>query len=99
MAEQRSKEIGVRKVLGTTTSDIVFLLTKNFALLVFISLLMAIPFAWYFMKDWLSVSDFAYQMEMSWGVFVIAGISAVFSTGFQAMKAALANPVEAIRDE
>lgn len=101
MAEQRSKEIGVRKVLGATTSDIVFLLTKNFALLVFISLLIAIPFAWYFMKDWLS--DFAYQMEMSWGIFVIAGISAlliaVFSTGFQAMKAALANPVEAIRDE
>lgn len=101
MAEQRSKEIGVRKVLGASVSDVVFLLTKNFALLVLISVLIAVPLAWYYMDGWLS--DFAYRIDLDWRVFVLAGFSAMLiamlSIGYQAVRAAVANPVEAIKDE
>ena len=101
MAEQRSKEIGIRKVLGASIADVVYLLTKNFAVLVFISVIIAAPIAWYFMKEWLS--GFAYRMEMGWQVFAAAGLSALLiallSIGYQAVRAAVANPVESIRDE
>ncbi|MEO1263301.1 MAG: ABC transporter permease [Bacteroidota bacterium] len=101
MAEQRSKEIGIRKVLGATVGDVVFMLTKNFALLVLISLVIATPLAWYFMNGWLA--DFAYRTQITWGVFALAGSSALLiallSIGYQAVKAAIANPSDAIRDE
>ena len=101
MAEQRSKEIGIRKVLGATVGDVVFLLTKNFALLVLISLAIAVPIAWYIMDGWLT--DFAYRTTINWQVFATAGAAALLiamlSIGYQAVRAAVSNPVEAIRDE
>ena len=101
MAEQRSKEIGVRKVLGASVGDVVFLLIKNFAVLVLISILIAVPIAWYFMDGWLS--DFAYRIDLDWKMFVLAGFSALLiamlSIGYQAVRAAVANPVEAIKEE
>ena len=101
MAEQRSKEISVRKVLGATVFEIVFMLSKNFALLVFIALLIAIPTAWYFMNNWLA--DFAYRVNIGWDIFALSGvlamILAVLTIGYQADRAARANPAERLRDE
>ena len=100
-AEQRSKEIGVRKVLGASVSGIVKLLSKDFLKLVGISILLAIPIAWYFMRDWLQ--DYAYRIEINWWVFVIAGIAAILiaivTVSFQAVKAAIANPVDSLKTE
>ena len=100
-AEQRTKEIGIRKVLGATTSGIVGLLSKDFLKLVGIALVIASPVAWYFMNDWLQ--NFAYHINIQWWVFVLAGIAAVsvafLTIGFQSVKAALANPVNSLRSE
>lgn len=100
-AEQRTKEIGIRKVLGANTPQIVQLLSKDFLQLVFIALLIAIPIAWYGMQQWLK--DFAYRIEISGWVFVAAGLAAiliaVLSVSFQSIRAALANPVESLRAE
>jgi putative ABC transport system permease protein len=100
-AEQRIKEIGVRKVLGAGVTDIVVLLSKEFAGLVVIAIILAIPTAWYFLNLWLQ--DFAYRIDISWWVFVLAGISAlliaVLTVSFQAIKAAVANPVNSLRSE
>lgn len=100
-AEQRTKEIGIRKVLGANTPQIVQLLSKDFLRLVFIALLIAIPIAWYGMQQWLQ--DFAYRIEISGWVFVAAGLAAiliaVLSVSFQSIRAALANPVESLRAE
>ena len=100
-AEQRKKEIGVRKVLGASVSGIVKLLSKDFLKLVAISILIAIPIAWYFMQDWLQ--DYAYRIEISWWVFVIAGIVAIMiamvTVSFQAIKAAIANPADSLKTE
>ncbi len=100
-AEQRTKEIGIRKVLGANTPQIVQLLSKDFLQLVFIALLIAIPIAWYGMQQWLQ--DFAYRIEISGWVFVAAGLAAiliaVLSVSFQSIRAALANPVESLRAE
>ncbi|MEO1030015.1 MAG: ABC transporter permease [Bacteroidota bacterium] len=100
-AEQRKKEIGVRKVLGANVSGIVKLLSKDFLKLVIISIVIAIPTAWYFMQDWLQ--DYAYRIEISALVFVVAGLSAILiamiTVSFQAIKAAIANPVDALRSE
>ena len=101
MAEQRTKEIGVRKVLGASVSNIVIMLSKDFAKLVVIASVFAIPLAWWAMHKWLQ--DFAYRINIGWGVFVIAGILALFiallTVSWQAIKAALANPVTALRSE
>ena len=98
-AEQRTKEIGIRKVLGSSTGSIVLLLSKDFALLVLVAILLASPVAWYGMSKWLQ--DFAYRTEVSWWVFVVAGISAMvialLTISLQAMKAALADPVKSLR--
>ena len=99
--QQRSKEIGVRKVLGASTAGIVGLLSKDFLKLVMLALVIAVPVAWYGMHRWLQ--DFAYRIDLQWWVFVLAGMAAVLlaflTVGFQSMKAALANPVRALRSE
>lgn len=99
--EQRSKEIGIRKVLGASVSGIVKLLSKDFLKLVGLSIVIAIPIAWYAMENWLQ--DYAYRIEINWWVFVIAGVCAIgiamFTISFQAIKAALANPVDSLKTE
>jgi putative ABC transport system permease protein len=100
-AEQRTKEIGIRKVLGATVTNIVTLLSKDFVLLVVIALVIASPVAWYFMNQWLE--DFAFRIQIEWWIFVAAGSLAIFialfTVGFQAFKAAIANPVKSLRTE
>ena len=100
-AEQRIKEIGVRKVLGATISNIVSMLSKDFVVLVVISSVFAIPLAWWAMNRWLQ--DFAYRISIGWWVFAAAGIIALLialiTVSSQAVKAALANPVKSLRTE
>jgi putative ABC transport system permease protein len=100
-AQQRTKEIGIRKVLGATVGNIVGLLTKDFLKLVFIAFLVAAPVAGYVMQGWLQ--DFAYQVSLGWEVFAVAGavalLIAVLTVSFQAVKAALTNPVKSLRSE
>jgi putative ABC transport system permease protein len=100
-AERRRKEVGIRKVLGASTKGVVMLLSKDFIKLVLISLLIASPVAWYFMNKWLQ--DFAYRINISWGVFILAGamtiVIALITVSLQAIKAAVANPVESLRSE
>jgi putative ABC transport system permease protein len=99
--KQRFKEIGIRKVLGSSTSAIVQLISKDFLKLVIISFVIAAPIAWYGMNKWLQ--DYAYKINISWWVFALAGGMAIiiaFSTvAFQAIKAANANPVKSLRTE
>jgi len=101
MAEQRTKEIGVRKVLGATVSNIVSMLSKDFLKLVMISAVLAFPLAWWAMHKWLL--DFAYRINIGWWVFVAAGLVAIaialITVSFQAIKAAIANPVKSLRTE
>ncbi|SIR12359.1 ABC transporter permease [Pontibacter lucknowensis] len=101
MAEQRTKEIGIRIVLGSSVSEIVLLLSRSFALLVLIAIVMAIPIAWFSMDKWLQ--NFAYRIEISWWVFVTTGLAAMTialaTVSYQAMKAALADPIRALRTE
>lgn len=100
-AEQRTKEIGIRKVLGASVSGIVVLLTKDFLRLILLSFLIASPIAWYFLHHWLQ--DFAYRVPVSWWVFVLAGSGAIavawITVSFRAMRAAIANPVTSLRSE
>ncbi len=100
-AETRRKEVGIRKVLGATPQGLVVLLSKHFVGLVVIALLIASPVAYYVMYRWLQ--DFAYRINIGWSVFAIAACMAVgiamFTVGFQAIKAALANPVKSLRTE
>jgi putative ABC transport system permease protein len=101
MAEQRTKEIGVRKVLGATVSGIVGLLSKDFVKLVLVAFAVATPLAHFAMQRWLQ--DFAYRIDIGWWVFALAGglalLIALLTVSTQAIKAALANPVEALRYE
>jgi len=98
---QRIKEIGIRKVLGADVSTIVALLSKDFLKLVAIAAVVAFPVAWYFMNKWLQ--DFAYRISMPWWIFLVAGIIATIialvTISFQAIKAAVANPVKSLRTE
>ncbi|HEY5462177.1 MAG TPA: ABC transporter permease [Hanamia sp.] len=101
VAEQRKKEIGVRKVLGASVQGITTLLSKDFLLLVGISCLIAFPAAWWIMHDWLQ--SYEYRTTLSWWIFAVAGIGALLITlltvSFQAIKAAVANPVNSLRSE
>jgi len=98
---QRTKEIGVRKVLGANVSQVVILLAKDFLFMVLVAFVVAVPFTWYAMHKWLE--EFAYRINIGWTVFALAGTIAVliaFATvSFQAIKAAIANPVKSLRTE
>ncbi len=100
-AQQRAKEIGIRKVLGANVAGIVALLSKDFLQLVIIAIVMASPVAWYVMNRWLQ--GFAYRVEMEWWVFTAAGtlaiVIALLTVSFQSIKAALMNPVKSLRSE
>ena len=100
-AEQRTKEIGVRKVLGASVASIVALLSQDFIKLVGIAILVATPLAWYAMHSWLE--GFAYKVAIDWWVFALAGLLAVsialLTVSFQSIKAALMNPVKSLRSE
>jgi putative ABC transport system permease protein len=100
-AEVRTKEIGIRKVLGASVFHIVGLLSKNFLLLVTISSLIAFPIAWWTLNDWLK--DFPYRVDVSWWVFAIAMVAALtiafLTVSFQSIKAATTNPVKSLRTE
>lgn len=101
VAESRTKEVGVRKVLGASVSAIVSLLSTGFLKLVFIAFLVASPIAWWMMHSWLQ--HFAYRIEIGWWVFGVTGLVsvliAILTVSYQALKAALANPVKALRNE
>jgi putative ABC transport system permease protein len=100
-AEQRNKEIGIRKVLGASVSTIVGMLSMDFIKLVFISILISSPLAWFVMNKWLQ--DFAYRQNIQWWILAIAGAVAVLiafvTISFQSIKAAIANPVKSLRSE
>ena len=101
VAEQRTKEIGVRKVLGATVTNLWRLLSMEFFVLVLISCVLAAPLAWYYLNDWLA--DYDYRIKISWQVFVLAAFVALVITlltvSFQAIKAAIANPIKSLRTE
>jgi len=100
-AEQRTKEIGVRKVLGASVRNIVSMLSKDLAKLVAIAFVVAVPLGWYVMHQWLQ--DFAYRIDIHWWVFAVAGILAMLialvTISIQAVKAAISNPVNSLRTE
>jgi ABC-type antimicrobial peptide transport system permease subunit len=101
MAEQRTKEIGVRKVLGATIFNLWGLLSKQFVMLVMISFFIAVPVSYYFMHHWLE--NYQYRADLSWWIFAAAGGGALVITlltvSFQSIKAAIANPVKSLRTE
>jgi putative ABC transport system permease protein len=101
MAEQRTKEIGIRKVLGASVGNVVSMLSKDFIVLVLIASVIAFPFAWWAMHNWLQ--DFAYRITIGWWIFLAAGtiafLIAFITVSSQAIKAALANPVKSLRTE
>jgi len=100
-AEQRKKEIGIRKVLGATVFNIMGLLSKSFLTLVLIAAVIAFPIAWWAMNKWLE--DFPYRVNISWWIFGLAGIAAMvvalITVSFQSIKAAISNPVKSLRTE
>jgi putative ABC transport system permease protein len=100
-AEKRSKEIGIRKILGASVQGITGLISKEFLLLVCISCFIAFPIAWWMMHNWLE--NYKYRIQISWWIFLDAGLLAIlialFTVSFQAIKAAVANPVKSLRSE
>src|SRR4029079_18225205 len=99
-AEQRTKEIGIRKVLGASVSGIVQLLSKDLLKLVIVAIVIASPLAWWAMNKWLQ--DYSYRVDISWWMFAIAGVVgiliALLTISFQAIKSATANPVKSLRN-
>jgi putative ABC transport system permease protein len=100
-AEQRRKEIGIRKALGSTTSQILVLLSSEFAKLIAIAFILAVPISYLSLDAWLN--DFAYRIDINWTTFIVAGlvsfIVAIATVGYQSVRAAISNPVEALRNE
>ena len=100
-AEQRTKEFGIRKVLGASPGILFSLLSREFLLLVFIALAIASPVAWIVMNKWLQ--DYQYRIDITWSIFVIAGlfalVIALLTVSFQAIKTSVANPVKSLRTE
>ncbi len=100
-AQKRTKEIGVRKVLGASVGQITYRLTTDFLKLVAIAIVIALPVGWYIMNKWLE--DFSYRMEIGWGIFAIANLLAVgvavLTVSYQSIKAAIVNPVKSLRTE
>ncbi|MEP7373271.1 MAG: ABC transporter permease [Chitinophagaceae bacterium] len=100
-AERRTKEVGIRKVLGASVADVTALLSKDFVRLVIIAILIASPLAWWVMNNWLK--EFAYRITISWWMFVLAGsiaiVIAIVTVSFQAIKTAITNPVKSLRTE
>ncbi|WP_426668954.1 ABC transporter permease [Mucilaginibacter sp. McL0603] len=101
MAVQRIKEVGIRKVLGASAGNIVYLFSKEFIILIAIAFAIAAPIAWYYMHQWLQ--DYVYRINISWWLFAAGGLAAIIialaTISFQAIKAALANPVKSLRTE
>jgi ABC-type antimicrobial peptide transport system permease subunit len=101
MVVQRIKEVGVRKVLGATAANIVYLFSKEFIILILIAFAIATPLAWYFMHQWLQ--DYVYRINISWSLFAISGLAAIIiallTISFQAIKAAIANPIKSLKTE
>jgi len=100
-AEQRMREIGIRKVLGASVSGIIAMLSRDFLLLVLVAAAISFPLAWLAMHRWLQ--DFAYRIPIGWEVFALAAVLAVgialLSVSFQALRSALANPVKSLKSE
>jgi putative ABC transport system permease protein len=98
---QRTKEIGIRKVLGASAKNVVYILAKEFLILVLIAFVVAVPFTWWMMHNWLQ--EFAYRINIGWWIFLIAGAIAIaialITVSFQAIKAAVANPIKSLRTE
>jgi putative ABC transport system permease protein len=98
---QRTKEIGVRKVLGANVSQVVMLLSKEFLIMVLIAFLIAVPLTWFIMHKWLE--EFAYRINIGWMTFLVAGLIALLiaflTVSYQAIKAAIANPIKSLRTE
>ncbi|HCU44963.1 MAG TPA: ABC transporter permease, partial [Sphingobacterium sp.] len=101
IAELRTKEIGIRKVLGASVTGITAMLSRDFVKLVLIAILLASPIAWWTMNKWLE--DFSYRIEIQWWIFAVAGIAAltiaILTVSTQAIRAANTNPVKTLRDE
>ena len=100
-AEQRSREISIKKTIGATVSNIIFLLSKNFIILILVAIFIALPIAWLVMQEWLH--DFAFRVNIQWWVLTIAGLAAVviafITVSFQSIKAAVSSPVNSLRSE
>jgi putative ABC transport system permease protein len=98
---QRTKEIGIRKVLGASVRHLLFILSRDFLLLVAVAFLIAVPLTWWVMHSWLQ--GFAYRIPIGWWTFGLAGVMvfsiALLTVGFQALSATLANPVKSLRTE
>lgn len=101
MVEERTREIGVRKVLGATSAQIMTLFSKDFVILILIGFLLSVPIAWYVMSQWLQ--NFAYRIEVGWIIFLLAGLITILiamaTVSYQALKAAKLDPVESLRSE
>lgn len=101
MAERRTKEIGIRKINGAKSAEILFLLSKEYIILVIMSIIIACPIAWYVMNKWLQ--SFAFRISIGWWIFVLAGVIALLITfltvSWQSYRTASKNPVEALRYE